>query len=67
MKEFRSEFWSGLFLGLIVGFFLFGVTSLLITTRLLRKNDIYDADHWKLNVKVPFTTMWMNMGYWYVC
>ncbi|KAF4805998.1 hypothetical protein CGCSCA5_v014825 [Colletotrichum siamense] len=28
------------------------------------RNDIYDVDHWKLNVKVPFTTTWMNMGYW---
>ncbi|KAI3558387.1 hypothetical protein CABS02_01534, partial [Colletotrichum abscissum] len=24
--------------------------------------DVYDNDHWKLNLKVPFTTMWMNMG-----
>ncbi|KAF6807380.1 hypothetical protein CPLU01_15803 [Colletotrichum plurivorum] len=64
MKQAHSEFWSGLYLGMVAGFLLFAFTALFIAARLLRKNDIYDADHWKLNVKVPFTIMWMNMGYW---
>ncbi|KAF4776195.1 hypothetical protein HER10_EVM0004247 [Colletotrichum scovillei] len=34
------------------------------TITFLRRKDVYDNDHWKLNLKVPFTTMWMNMGYW---
>ncbi|KAF6808834.1 hypothetical protein CSOJ01_07302 [Colletotrichum sojae] len=63
-SESHSDFCSGLYLGLVTGFLLFGFTAFFIAARLLQKNDIYDADHWKLNVKVPFTTMWMNMGYW---
>ena len=26
--------------------------------------DIYGLSHWRLNIKVPAETMWMNMGYW---
>ncbi|KAM3471445.1 hypothetical protein MY5147_005811 [Beauveria neobassiana] len=31
---------------------------------ILRRNDIYDLAHWKLNIRVPMQPMWMNMGYW---
>ncbi|KAF3013502.1 hypothetical protein E8E14_006648 [Neopestalotiopsis sp. 37M] len=31
---------------------------------LFRRSDIYNVDHWKLNIRLPPTSMWMNMGYW---
>jgi hypothetical protein len=61
----HKHFSNGLYAG-----FLFGLLSTLlfalIAGRLLRrpKRDVYDLDHWKLNVNVPFDSMWMNMGYW---
>ncbi|TDZ16928.1 hypothetical protein Cob_v009990 [Colletotrichum orbiculare MAFF 240422] len=60
----NPDFCNGLLLGVIGGFSLFAFFTLIIVTRSFRQNDIYDVDHWKLNVKVPFTTTWMNMGYW---
>lgn len=29
-----------------------------------RSSDAYSLDQWKLNAKMPLTTMWMNLGYW---
>ncbi|KAM0741501.1 hypothetical protein ACQRIT_004358 [Beauveria bassiana] len=54
--------------------FLFGVAAGCLATivlallmrlvPILRRNDIYDLAHWKLNIRVPMQPMWMNMGYW---
>ncbi|KAF9878400.1 hypothetical protein CkaCkLH20_03892 [Colletotrichum karsti] len=56
---------SDFLLGALSGVLFFVFITLILATLFLRKNDIYNADHWKLNVKVPFTTtMWMNLGYW---
>ncbi|CCF37159.1 hypothetical protein CH063_01641 [Colletotrichum higginsianum] len=60
----HPDFWTGLYIGIISSLPAFCATMALITWNYLRQNDIYDNDHWKLNVKMPFTTMWMNMGYW---
>ena len=30
----------------------------------LRMSDAYGLGHWKLNARMPLTTMWMNLGYW---
>ncbi|TQN65111.1 hypothetical protein CSHISOI_10312, partial [Colletotrichum shisoi] len=62
--DLHPDFWRGLYLGVISSLPAFCATVALITWRFMRQNDIYDNDHWKLNVKMPFTTMWMNMGYW---
>ncbi|TKW48430.1 hypothetical protein CTA1_3152 [Colletotrichum tanaceti] len=62
--DLHSDFWTGLLLGVIGSFTAIASTVALVTWKFLRRNDIYDNDHWKLNAKMPFTTMWMNMGYW---
>lgn len=30
----------------------------------LRSYNIYSVGHWKLNIKTPFPSMWMNLGFW---
>ncbi|KAG6097481.1 hypothetical protein E4U30_000576 [Claviceps sp. LM220 group G6] len=30
----------------------------------LRSYNLYTLGHWKLNVRTPFPSMWMNLGYW---
>ncbi|KAK2038775.1 hypothetical protein LZ31DRAFT_588155 [Colletotrichum somersetense] len=57
------EFWRGLLLGLLGSSLAVFSIAVLVALKFLQK-DVYDNDHWKLNVKVPFTTMWINMGYW---
>ncbi|ETS81805.1 hypothetical protein PFICI_06807 [Pestalotiopsis fici W106-1] len=44
----------------------FGTALLVIASVALsfRRSDIYNVDHWKLNIRLPPTSMWMNMGYW---
>ncbi|KAK1584975.1 uncharacterized protein LY79DRAFT_519756 [Colletotrichum navitas] len=65
INSFNSypEFWRGLLLGLFGSSLAILSIVVLVTLKFLQ-NGVYDNDHWKLNVKVPFTTMWMNMGYW---
>lgn len=31
----------------------------------LRSTDLYSLGHWKLNMRTPLDTMWINLGYWY--
>ncbi|KAK2054313.1 hypothetical protein LY76DRAFT_686714 [Colletotrichum caudatum] len=62
-SNLHPEFWRGLLLGLLGSSLAVFSIAVLVALRFLQ-NDVYDNDHWKLNVKVPFTTMWMNMGYW---
>lgn len=35
-------------------------------TRNRTRSNLYDLDHAVLNVQMPPSTMWMNMGYWKV-
>ncbi|KAL2880107.1 hypothetical protein SGCOL_004491 [Colletotrichum sp. CLE4] len=58
------DFWKGVLLGASGCTFTILFFTLAFAIPFLRQKDVYDNDHWKLNVKVPFTTMWMNMGYW---
>ncbi|KAK1719582.1 hypothetical protein BDP67DRAFT_502204 [Colletotrichum lupini] len=58
------DFWKGVLLGATGCTFIILIVTLAFTVTFLRRKDVYDNDHWKLNLKVPFTTMWMNMGYW---
>ncbi|KAK1841202.1 hypothetical protein CCHR01_16158 [Colletotrichum chrysophilum] len=59
-----SDFWSGALFGFMAGVVAIIFIASLVAVKFFQRNDIYDVDHWKLNVKVPFTTTWMNMGYW---
>ncbi|KAK1634202.1 hypothetical protein BDP81DRAFT_378346 [Colletotrichum phormii] len=58
------DFWKGVLLGASGCTFTILFIILALAVPSLQRKDVYDNDHWKLNVKVPFTTMWMNMGYW---
>ncbi|EQB50438.1 hypothetical protein CGLO_10125 [Colletotrichum gloeosporioides Cg-14] len=59
-----SDFWSGALFGFMAGVVAVVFVASVVAARLFQRKDIYDVDHWKLNVKVPFTSTWMNMGYW---
>lgn len=50
---FVGGFLAALLLALTVGFIA------------LKTSDVYGLGHWKLNARMPLTTMWMNLGYWY--
>lgn len=57
---------SDALIGFVVGFFFAILLAVLFSLLFLNKPNLYDLDHWKLNVDVPFESMWMNMGYWYL-
>ncbi|KAM3557917.1 hypothetical protein MY1884_004258 [Beauveria asiatica] len=65
-KEFLGDGVSNDFLlGAAAGCLATIVLALLMRiVPILRRNDIYDLAHWKLNIRVPMQPMWMNMGYW---
>lgn len=52
--------------GFVIGFFFAILLAVLFLILSANKFNLYDLDHWKLNLEVPFESMWMNMGYWYV-
>lgn len=31
---------------------------------LFRSCSLYSLDHWKLNIRTPLPSMWMNLGFW---
>ena len=51
-------------LSFIGGFLAAIVIISIIAFTTLRMSDAYGLGHWKLNVKMPLSTMWMNLGYW---
>lgn len=55
--------------GLAVGFVSGAAAALLLVAALsflfMRTSDVYGLGHWKLNVRTPLPSMWMNVGYWY--
>ncbi|KAK1984487.1 hypothetical protein LZ30DRAFT_431188 [Colletotrichum cereale] len=63
-SDYYPDFWRGLLTGIFGSLLVVCSIVAVVALKFLRRNDVYDNDHWKLNVKVPFTTMWMNMGYW---
>lgn len=55
---------SGFATGFIWGIIFTVVVAGLIGTTILHKSDIYGLGHWKLNIRSPPPSMWMNVGYW---
>ncbi|POR37068.1 Uncharacterized protein TPAR_02731 [Tolypocladium paradoxum] len=51
-------------LGVVVGAVGALVLSAAVFVAVLRTTDIYSLGHWKLNLRTPFSSMWMNLGYW---
>ncbi|KAK7220135.1 hypothetical protein V2G26_008138 [Clonostachys chloroleuca] len=48
-----------------VGGFLAAILIMAVVSfSFLRSSDAYGLGHWKLNAKMPLSTMWMNLGYW---
>ncbi|KAM0271951.1 hypothetical protein ACHAQH_008890, partial [Verticillium albo-atrum] len=55
-RDFMTGFIGGLIFAVLLAFVL-GITALRIT-------DHYGLGHWKLNIRTPLSSMWMNVGYW---
>jgi hypothetical protein len=51
-------------LGFLAGFLATVVVAIIVTIVILRRTDQYGLGHWKLNIKAPIRSMWMNVGYW---
>ncbi|UKZ66096.1 uncharacterized protein TrAtP1_007278 [Trichoderma atroviride] len=51
-------------LGFLAGCAAIIVVLALVAFSLIKSGDVYGLGHWKLNVKAPFPSMWMNLGYW---
>ncbi|KAF4978611.1 hypothetical protein FZEAL_5014 [Fusarium zealandicum] len=56
----QSSFTGGFMWGIAFTLAVVAVVSITI----LRKSDIYGLGHWKLNIRSPPQSMWMNVGYW---
>jgi hypothetical protein len=57
---------SDVALAFVGGFLAALIISLLVGVIILQRSDAYGLGHWKLNIKMPLATMWMNLGYWSV-
>ncbi|KAF4594918.1 methyltransferase domain-containing protein [Ophiocordyceps camponoti-floridani] len=57
------DFVLGIVVGVVgvVGVALFAAA---MAVMMLRASAAYSLGHWKLNLKTPMDTMWMNLGYW---
>lgn len=53
-------------LGFLAGCAAIVVVLALAAFSLIKSGDVYGLGHWKLNVRAPFPSMWMNLGYWQV-
>ncbi|PHH79941.1 hypothetical protein CDD80_3393 [Ophiocordyceps camponoti-rufipedis] len=53
-------------LGIVVGVVGVALLAAAGAVMMLRASAAYSLGHWKLNLKTPMDTMWMNLGYWYV-
>lgn len=51
-------------LGVIVGAIGALVLGAAAIAAVLRSTNLYSLGHWKLNVRAPLDSMWMNLGYW---
>lgn len=51
--------------GILVGFVLnLIISASVLVIFFLTSTDRYNLDHWKLNVQVPVSSLWMNLGFW---
>ncbi|CRK16751.1 hypothetical protein BN1723_011083, partial [Verticillium longisporum] len=55
-RDFLTGFLGGIIFAVLLALVL-GVTA-------LRMTDHYGLGHWKLNLRTPLSSMWMNVGYW---
>ncbi|ETS04848.1 hypothetical protein M419DRAFT_24116 [Trichoderma reesei RUT C-30] len=55
---------SSFFLGFVAGCLTILLLLAIAAVSLTRSGDIYGLGHWKLNIRTPFPSMWMNLGYW---
>ncbi|KAH0490909.1 hypothetical protein TgHK011_002356 [Trichoderma gracile] len=55
---------SSFALGFIAGCLTIVVLLAIAALSLTRSGDIYGLGHWKLNIRTPFPSMWMNLGFW---
>jgi hypothetical protein len=46
------------------GFVAAILLSLLVAFAIMKSSDAYGLGHWKLNARMPLTSMWSNLGYW---
>ena len=51
-------------LAFVGGFVAAILVSLIVAFAIMKSSDVYGLGHWKLNARMPLTTMWMNLGYW---
>ncbi|PHH84504.1 hypothetical protein CDD83_1835 [Cordyceps sp. RAO-2017] len=51
-------------LGVVVGVALALLLAAVVVAMLLRSSDLYSLGHWKLNLRTPLDSMWLNLGYW---
>ncbi|PHH82719.1 hypothetical protein CDD82_5074 [Ophiocordyceps australis] len=51
-------------LGVVVGFLGSLALAVSLATIVLRTRHVYSLGHWKLNMRTPLRSMWMNLGYW---
>jgi hypothetical protein len=52
-------------LGFLAGFLAAVVIGVFVAAFFPTRQDEYGLGHWKLNLKTPLRSMWMNVGYWY--
>ncbi|KAH0526919.1 hypothetical protein TsFJ059_010186 [Trichoderma semiorbis] len=55
---------SDFFVGFVAGWLTVIVLLAIAAFSLTRTADIYGLGHWKLNVRTPLPSMWMNLGFW---
>ncbi|KAF4454781.1 s-adenosylmethionine-dependent methyltransferase family [Fusarium albosuccineum] len=55
---------SGFALGFVGGIVFTLAVVAVVGLVVMRMSDIYGLGHWKLNVRSPPESMWMNVGYW---
>ncbi|PFH61595.1 hypothetical protein XA68_16945 [Ophiocordyceps unilateralis] len=51
-------------LGIVVGIVASVLLAAAIAATALRASAAYSLGHWKLNLKTPSVSLWMNLGYW---
>ncbi|KAM4064438.1 hypothetical protein HRG_006248 [Hirsutella rhossiliensis] len=51
-------------LGVVVGAVVAFLLGTAVFAAVLRSTNGYSLGHWKLNVRTPLDSMWMNLGYW---
>lgn len=51
-------------LGIVVGAAAALVLGAAVFAAVLRASDMHSLGHWKLNLRTPLASIWMNLGYW---